>query len=109
MRYPPSWIVAYGGSVIVLPAFFGARLTLRNENPGKICIPDTEQVAIHAVEHADKMKMHILCVRPRFTRPDWLSGLFPKKYGSTITLLHERQQNGGKSRFLILFPWCVGI
>ena len=37
---PPYWIVAHGGRVIVLPAFSGTRLTLRNGNPGKICVHD---------------------------------------------------------------------
>ena len=49
--------------VIVLQAFSGARLTLCNLNPRKIGVPDSRQVAIHAAENADTVKMHTPFVR----------------------------------------------
>ena len=87
MGYPPSWSVAHGGWVIVLPAFSGARLTLRNGNPGKNLRTWSEQVAIHAAENADMVKLHTLFLREIKIYAIWLiRGLFTKKSGSTITL-----------------------
>ena len=107
------------GELLVLPAFSVARLTLRNGNPGKICVHASEQVAIHAAENADTVKMHTLFVREIKIYAIWLvRDLFTKTSGSTITLLHERQQNGVESGFPFLtslvcthisYLWTCGI
>ena len=52
----------YECTIIVLPAFSGACLTLRKGNPGKICVPDSKQVAAHAAENEDTVKIYTLFV-----------------------------------------------
>ena len=105
MGYPPSWIVAHGGWVIVLPAFFGARSNTSQRKSRENLRTWSEQVAIHAAENADTVKMHTLFVREIKIYTIWLvRGLFTKKSGSIITLLHEQQQDGGESGFPFLLP-----